>query len=231
MYIIKERETTITSFSQNQPWRFQKKDGTWTSQIPQLISKKESLVNDFQITVFHYETCDGQIKGTRTCIEAGDHTCFIADQLTTEEAYCIHTDFCLDNTSGNSWCNIPDKHRLVARASDKAMKHFYLQAEIDAQDRFPDTGLLMPYKIDENKHIHYSLYEGLHTFGHDHLNIFGICHADDANIKSWHFIAENGVHFVNPKDHSEGWCLELQEDTVKVYSQLDPCNVVRVKFE
>ena len=231
MYIIKEHDTVISTASVKQPWRFQREDGTWANQIPILIFHEESIVNDFKTTVFQYKTCDEQIRGTRIYIEAGDHTCFIADRLITEEAFCVYTDFCLDNTSGNSWCNIPDKHRLVARTSDKAMKHFYLLAETDAQNHFSDTGLLMPYKIDENKHIHYSMYEGLHTFGHSHLNLFGICHTDDANIKRWHFTSESGVHCVKPKDQPESWCLELQDNTVKVYSQMNPCNVVRVKFE
>lgn len=231
MYVIKDDNTILTTVSTKQPWRFQRKDGTWANQLPKLISQKESASNHFKITSLLYETDDGQIQGTRIYIEAGDHSCFILDRLTTEDAFSVYSDFCLDNTDGNSWCNVADKSKLVTRTSKKATKHFYLKAESDGQDILPKIGLLMPYKIDETRNIYYSLYEGLHTFGHNHLNLFGLCHTTAENIKRWHFTEENGTYFVKPSDQSECWCLELQEDTVKVYSQLDPCNVVRVKFE
>jgi len=225
---IKEGDTILTTVSLSHPWRFKRKDGAWVEQTPELISCKESTAGDIKATCYRYKAADHSISGIRICIEAGDHACFFVDQLTTDENLCVYTDFCLNNAAGDTWCNIADKNKLVARASLSGMKHFYLQAEADGQDILPKSGLLMPYKIDDNKNIHYSMYEGLYSYGNHHLNLFGFCHTNSATIKRWHFTLDNGVHTLKPSDQSECWCVELQDNTVKVYNKLQPSDIISI---
>lgn len=205
-------------------WRFKKRDGSWAKGQLRLLDTSVYQKEDIRLTRYRYEICDGMGSITRVHIEAGEKAGFVLDKIITKDEVCVHTDFRLENKDAKTWCNVADKHRLVIRNDVNAMKHFRLHSVMDDKVVMDTAGLLMPYVIDSDLGIGYSMYEGLYNFGKEHFACFGYCINTLDGIKPWHFYGDpdKKAFWTYPKDQSEYWQLELQLPIIKIIDKTQP---------
>lgn len=229
-FIIQEQGQTLLSLSTITPWRFKLKNGTFLDAALSLTSSSVHREGDFQIFSYEYTADQDALQAKRTIITAGEHTGFIVDQIHTKEAVSVHADFCFQNPNGTAWCNVPDKHRIVGRCQDLGFKHFRLEAQAGQNDILNSAGLLLPYRIDDQKNIHYSMYEGLYNYQHDHFTCYSYCTHRSDEIKTWHMKQIDDHYVVEPSKLYEGWIMTLNKDSITVYNKLNDAHKITAKL-
>lgn len=190
-------------------WRLKKADGMWDDsgleQVETSVRKKQDIVLYRQV----YRSRDGKNEFCRIHIKAGACAGFLIDQIHTQEETCVYTDFELKNQDGKTWCNVPDKHRLVVRDAENGMKHFRFFCRQDEKDVKDTAGLLLPDRIGKDYSIGYSMYEGLYHYGKEHFSCFGYLLSDQNSIKLTHFSMDGNKIKTDVLKDSKSWVLEV----------------------
>ena len=210
-----EYQPGLVQIMSEQPWRYKKKDGTWSKIALQLTQKEVFAQENIKVYFYLYENACAKITAQRTVLKIGKQITFVIDDTVTGEPVSVYADFKLENTDAKTWCNVADKHKIVARNDEIAVKHFRLMSAVDDAVLMDKAGLLMPAQIYEDFSVGYSMYEGLYCFGQKHFTCYGFCADKPENIDKWHFIQTQEE--IQISDKEEIWCLKLDEKTVKVF--------------
>ncbi|MBQ4517915.1 MAG: hypothetical protein II997_04950 [Clostridia bacterium] len=202
------------------PWHFKAADKKVYDTSLQLF-KTESKTREISFTLHSYKNNENTLFAKRVYLSADENVVFICDFIKSEKDICIYTDFVIANSDLSASCNIAEKNKLVIRNAKCAAKHFRLFSEIDGNCIMDKTGLMMPQSVTKCSDVIYSMYEGLYSFGKEHIACFGFCTDTVEKIVGWHYIKTDKGYKVEPPSKGGGWEIAMEGRYIKLYDCSD----------
>ncbi len=211
------------------PWRFKTSDKKdFNANL--VLTENETTEGNVDFSLCCYKNSDETVIAKRLCFSDNKNIAFIIDVIKSSEDICVYTDFAIENKDLSASVNVADKSKLVIRKSDCAAKHFKLHSEIDGESILEKGGLMMPAEIKKNGDIVYSMYDGLYSFGKEHINCFGIATDTLSDIIYWHLNKTDRGYIIEPPSKSGGIEIEILDDCVNLYDCLTGECAANIEF-
>lgn len=201
------------------PWRFKTADGKDYS-LDLTLERSEHEIKGINYQIYEYKDCSQSFRAKRICFTDKKNISFFCDVIKSSKDICVYTDFIAENKDYSTSCNVADKNKLVIRNNKCGVKHFKLHSEIDGNSFLEKSGLMMPVSVKECGDIVYSMYEGLYSFGKEHISSYGIVTDNIEDIIWWHFNKTEEGYMAEPPSKKDGLEIRVSDNVVKLYECL-----------
>lgn len=219
-YSINYNEKCVAYAEIKNPWHFKTADKKAYDTNLKLV-KSERKSEEISFVLHSYKNSENSLFAKRIYLAADENVVFICDFIKSEKDICVYTDFLFKNSDLSASCNIAAKNKLVIRKADCAAKHFRLFSEIDGNCIIDKTGLMMPQSVTKCGDVVYSMYEGLYSFGKEHMACFGLCTDTAEKIAGWHYIKTDKGYKVESPSKKGRWEIAMREGCIRLYDCLD----------